>query len=212
MKFNWHPPFQNLPLLDFILSLGPWWHLVAVSYLVANTLWLAQNIFKVVVYLRIPYERRKKGSKAEQNVVLEKEEKCLLKEDWGTRSACSKRTERGTIMSCLRGRSAYMKRNGGRIRKGNIGEVLWTPLVCNGGNCWNCRGTIVGKILEFQRPIIWLYIIIIVCGNCYEYFVISNLLCYSNGFKWTYFWVSFLLWQYLSCELLNNLNIETKLK
>ena len=73
---------QNQSVLEFVLSVAPWWHIGAVAFLVPNIVWLGRNIFKTVVYLRIPYERKRKpkpGEKIDRSK-LEKEEK-RLKED-----------------------------------------------------------------------------------------------------------------------------------
>ena len=69
-------------MLDFTLSLAPWWHIAALSFIIPNIIWLGRNIFKTMVYLRIPYERKRKAKPGEKidRTTLEREEK-RLKED-----------------------------------------------------------------------------------------------------------------------------------
>ncbi|KAL5266014.1 hypothetical protein ACHWQZ_G006610 [Mnemiopsis leidyi] len=73
---------MGMSVLDFTLSLAPWWHIAALAYLVPNVFWLGRNIFKTMVYLRIPYERKRKAKPGEKidRSKLPKEEK-RLKED-----------------------------------------------------------------------------------------------------------------------------------
>jgi len=73
---------MEMTVLDFTLSLAPWWHIAALSFIIPNIIWLGRNIFKTMVYLRIPYERKRKAKPGEKidRTTLEREEK-RLKED-----------------------------------------------------------------------------------------------------------------------------------
>eukprot|EP00116_Pleurobrachia_bachei_P018134 sb/3478396/ len=55
------PLFQNMSMLDLVTTIAPWWHILSISYLAYNIYHLGRNIVKVVIYLRIPYERKKKA-------------------------------------------------------------------------------------------------------------------------------------------------------